>query len=524
MRRRTRATGALALLFALTTTACPSTAPRPVESPRAGGSLTIAIRDLGSLDPAKAAARGALSVVAQLFDPLTAIDPVTGAVVPAAAASWTSSKDGKRWRFKLRPATYTDGTKVLAADFKLAFDRIARKSTQADAAFQLQPVSGFRASHTTGRAKQLAGVRVTGARELLIVLDRPFSELPYFLAHPALAPIPKRYAKSLKGLDTSPVGNGPFKIVKAKLEREAVLERNTTYVGTPAYLDRLEFRVLRSIDEGWKAFLDHEVDVADVPPSAVESRREIVGEGGFKPFWATLSFGPNLRLPKYRKPEVRRALSLALDRDAIASTVYGNTKVAATGLLPRGVRGYVPDACGACVADRGRASQILDAAFGGDKPRIRIDHLKDDTSTRLARAVATDLRKVGVRASLKAYTNSQYLKLLQAGKQDFAQLGWLAVVPTPDGFLAEQLRTGAQNNTTGFKDPTFDKAVDRARRERDDAKRLARYRAAEARALTLMPIIPIVFFRNRTAVASHVRAFTLDGAGVFDATRVWIAA
>lgn len=485
--------------------------------------MTVALRDLGSLDPAKAAARGALTVVAQIFDPLTAIDPDTGLVVPAAAASWTTSKDRKRWRFTLANATYHDGTTVRAADFKRAFDRIARRSTHADAAFQLQRVTGFRAVHTTGTSKTLKGVRARTGSVLEITLDRPFAELPYFLAHPALAPIAARYRKSVKGLATKPIGNGPFRVREATLEKEASLERFASYRGTKPYLDGIEFRVLRALEEGWRAFLDHRVAVADVLPSGVASRRQGVGEGGFTPFWATLSFGPNLRNPKYAKPEVRRALSLSLDRDAIASTVYGNTKDAATGLLPRGVRGYLPDACTTCSLDRDRAHQILSAAFPKKPLSLRIDHLKDPASVRLAQATAEDLDRVGVRATLKGYSNTGYLKLLQSRKHDFAQLGWLAVVPTPDGFLAEQLRTGALNNTTGFSDDTFDRIIDRARREIDDASRLALYRLAEARVLERMPIIPVVFFRNRTAVADDVRGFTLDGAGVFEATRVWLA-
>ena len=79
------------------------------------------------------------------------------------------------------------------------------------------------------------------------------------------------------------------------------------------------------------------------------------------------------------------------------------------------------------------------------------------------------------------------------------------------------------NNQTGFKAPRFDSDIANARKEKDESKRLADYAGAEQRALYYMPLIPIVFYRNREAVASRVRGFALDGAGIFDASKIWLA-
>jgi peptide/nickel transport system substrate-binding protein/oligopeptide transport system substrate-binding protein len=263
------------------------------------------------------------------------------------------------------------------------------------------------------------------------------------------------------------------------------------------------------------------VEVADAPPSEFAGAR--TGSTGFSSFWAALYYGFNLRLPKYAKPVVRRALSLAIDREAIARTVYGGTRDPATGIVPRGVRGFAPDACGACRLDRDRARTFLRGAFGGSPPPITLDHLDDPVSAKVAQAIAANLREVGVRASLRAYDPRAYLELLRSGKQDLAELAWLSDVPSPDGFLAQQLRTKSPNNPLGFSDRVFDARIDRARAERDEAKRLGLYRAAEARALDFVPLMPIVFFRNRVAIRGLVRDLVVDGAGLFDAARVWLA-
>lgn len=510
--------------LALVASGCPSSPKGDPERPLPGGELRVAVRDLSSLDPAKATGRGALLAVSQIFDSLTAVDPKTNKVVPAVAKSWSVGKDGKTWTFRLGGSRFHDRRRVTAADFKFAFDRIARRKTASDYAFQLEQVRGFRDAKIAGKAKGLSGVVAVGKTKLIVKLDRPYAELPVSLAHPALAPLEvRRYGKRPKGLAKAPIGNGPFKVARASPGGQATLARFESYPGSAAFLDRLKIQVVPTQQDGWRRFLDDLVHVAEVPSAAIEAERGRFARTGFTPFWAAVYYGFNLRLDKYAKPEVRRAISLAIDRQAIARTVYGGTKDPATGIIPRGVRGYSPDSCGACSLERGRAKRILKAAFGKKGLSLTIDHLKAQPNRRVARAIAADLKSVGVTVTLRQHTPRKYLRLLKDKKQDFSELGWFADVPTPDPFLAQQLRTESPNNPMRFTDKTFDRALDKARAAKTERRRLAHYRAAESRALSLMPIVPIVFFRNHLAVGDLVRGVVVDGAGLFDAATVWLA-
>jgi ABC-type transport system substrate-binding protein len=522
-RPRSLSYGAVALGVVVSLLGACTSKPAGSSTPHAGGTLDVSIRDLGSLDPARASGRGALLVVSQIFDSLTSIDPVTGLVKPAAASSWTTSPDGLTWTFTLAVATFQNGQPVQALDFKFAFDRVTQKSMRSEIAYELEPATGFRTARVAGTAKSLAGVSAPNARVLVIKLDHPFYELPYNLADPGLAPIPRGvYGASTAGLNTSPVGNGPFKVVSAAAESQATLARNDNYLGGKAYLDGIKFHVVTNVDDGWRAFQSHQTDVTDVPASQVAAGKGF-DQRGFTPVWATLSFGPNLKLHKYQDATTRIAMSLAIDRGAVTSRVFGSTKDAATGLVPRGVRGYVPDACTTCTFDQGRARALLTARFKGKMPSITIDHLSDQTSRLVARAVAKDLSAVGFHTSLRSHAAAAYLRLLQKGGQDFAELGWVQNVPSPDGFLAQQLLTGSINNQVGFHNVAFDAEIANARKETDEATRLTDYAGAERRSLAFMPLIPIVFYRNREAVASRVHGFRLDGAGIFDASTIWLA-
>lgn len=521
MHRRRGALLAWGLSVALAFAACDG-APEPPPDPVAGGELRVAVRDLGSLDPAVAAGRGALLVVSQLFDPLTRIDPGTGEAKPLAATTWSTSPNGLSWTFGIAPAKFHDGTPVTPNDFKAAFDRITRKATNSDVAFQFEAVKGFHAVKIAGTVPTLAGI-VPGPTSLTFQLDRPFAELPQFLAHPALGPLPKSMIAAPAKLQSAPVGNGPFRMASARTGDSVTLTRYEEHAGGTAYLDGISIRLVSDGDQGWRDFLAGRNDVAEVPADAIAGSRARAGNSGFGPFWAALYYGLNLRNPAFAKPEVRKALSLAIDRKNIADVVYGGTKEEATGIIPRGVRGFRSDACADCERDLNRARSLITAAFGGRPPPLTIDHLNASPSAEVARAIAGDLQEIGLAVSLRAHNSTDYLRVLQAGQHQLAELGWLAEVPTPDGFLAQQLRTGSPNNHTGFADAQFDTFIDQARAEKDDSKRLEAYRSAEKRAFDLMPLIPIVFFRNHVGVASNVRGLRIDGAGLFDAARVWLA-
>jgi peptide/nickel transport system substrate-binding protein/oligopeptide transport system substrate-binding protein len=512
----------VAALLTLVVLAGCTRAPEQPAQPVPGGSIVVAVRDLGSLDPAKPTGAGAQAVIAQLFRSLTTIDAASNRVMPGAASSWTVSRDRLTWRFKIAPGRFSNGATVTADDFKFAFDRIARKATRSDAAFQLELVRGFDDVHRRGTTKTLAGVTVADRSTLVIRLTRPFAELPYTLAHPRLAPLPRAaYARSTRNLDAKPISNGPFTVTSAKLGTNVVLQRNPHYGGRTAYLDSLEFRVVRSIDDGWRAFNAGEVQIAEAPVSVIQSGS--LGGGALTPAWATLSFGANLTLEKYKKPDVRRALSLAIDRTAIAQTVYGGTKTPATGVVPEGVRGFRANQCAYCGLDRDRARTMMRTATGGKPPSIVIDHLAESSSRSVARAIQASFQAIGVKATLRAHRADRYGAFLAAGSRDFAQLGGLADVPTPDGFLAQQLRTGSPNNQVRYADKTFDASIDKARASSGEGARMNLYARAERRALSLAAIVPIVFFRNRTVAASSVRGYTLTGGGTFDATAVWLA-
>lgn len=494
----------------------------PPQQPIAGGTLRVAVRDLSTLDPAKATGRGALFVLGQIFDSLTAVD-ANGAAIPAAAESWIVTPDGKTWTFKLRKASFHNGAGVSAFDFKFAFDRLTVKSIASDAAFQLEAVTGFKAARIDGSTNSLTGVTVTDATTLRIALDKPFYELPVYLAHPSLGPVSQKvFNANPTSFGDTPIGNGAFKVSGGRTPSGVELVRFDQHAGASAYLNGVSVTLGNDVADGYRKYLDGSVEIAEVPAAGIESGRGKFGPTGFTPFWAGVYYGPNLRLPKFANPQFRKAISLAIDRAAIAATVYGGTKSPSTGVIPRGIPGFSAPRCDSCLLDIKQAGELVKQVFGTTPPTLIIDHLDASPSREVAAAVRLNLAAIGVTATLRAHQSADYLTLLQSGKQELAELGWLAEVPSPDGFLAQQLRSGSPNNQVAFSDKEFDALIDKARSAPDSPSRRAIYQEAEARALTQMPLIPVVFFRNHIAVSTKVRDIAIDGSGGFDASVVWL--
>ncbi|HEY8202345.1 MAG TPA: ABC transporter substrate-binding protein, partial [Actinomycetota bacterium] len=161
-------------------------------NPKAGGRLVVAAATPTSLDPSKGSSGTDLYYLKQICDTLVSFNPLTGALEPGTAESWTIAPDGKRVTFKLRPGVkFSSGRDVTAADYVYSLSRFVNQQVGSQSYFILDKIVGYR-DVLDGRTDTLAGVHATDPLTLDIDLIEPFAELPAVLAHPAAgAAIPK---------------------------------------------------------------------------------------------------------------------------------------------------------------------------------------------------------------------------------------------------------------------------------------------------------------------------------------------
>lgn len=526
---------ATALLLALV--ACvPEIGDRPPEArapsadprARAGGTLVVAIERPGGIDPVDAADPAAQLVVRTACDRLIATDPSSGAPRPGIAASWTVADRGRRLFLRLRrDVRFPDGRGLVADDVAYSLSRLADEQVASPVASLLEPVSGYGFVHGEAEPpderlrRRLLGVAAIDPYSLQITLDRPFADFFRALSHPATAIVPHEAVEADPAAFTrQPVCAGPYRFAEAWPGRGPIrLARVEGYTGADpslaadgrGFADDIVFRTARDRT----AALRPGADVARVPDGArPPGGRVVEGDTGHVEFAGL----PTTRAP-FDDPAVRVALSMAVNREAIAAGVFGGGREPARSFLPPGLAAaHRPGACGDSAparVDVGAARAALERA-GIDLSGVRLPFLfNDDFRNREAvaaiargweRAFGLDVRPVAMPWDryLAAGTRPQ-------GIDGAFRFAWRPDYPSPDRMLAPLFHPDGigRDNWSLYGSRDFEDAIRDGRRAVASDDRLRAYRRAEDDLCRAMPMIPVVWDR----AAWRIRRTVLPAAG-----------
>ncbi len=515
-------------LCALTLAACDASGDGAETSrPRAGGMLTVAILEPKSIDPSRtsdadrAGERPGLLVLSALCDPLVAAHPRTGALRPGVAESWQVALDGKKVTFKLRAgARFHNGREITAEDYVYSISRFVHPDTSSDQYFFFERVAGYKDLRER-RSQTLAGVKALDPRTLEVELAEPFAELPAVLAHPAAGSVvPKdEVAKGADAFAMAPVCNGPYAMAAPwQRGQDLRLVRAKDYARTSSvhsrdgagYADEIVFKTVPDLEAGYELLEEKAVQVADVPvnriaPGRVRGLRIENRSNGLLSY-----LGFPVTRPPFDKPEVRRALSLALDRSEIVDTLLAGTREVATGFLPgsagRAARGAAcPDTIKAKVDARG-ASTALQAA-GVDPAATKLTvYFNDGASGHQAwlEKVAGQWKSaLKLDSTLQPQEFKLYLDFLAEGKADGPfRLAWPADYPSPESIFGPLFAGGSLDNYTMFRNQAFDDLLARARATPDERARRGVYTEAAKVLCSEMPAAPVWFGANHIGLAA----------------------
>ena len=346
--------------------------PGSGEGPVAGGTLRVGLLvDPVSIDPRFVVDDEGELIVDALFDPLVRIDEA-GEVVPAAARRWEVDEEGRRFTFHLRDAAFHDGSPVTAADFQRTFDHIADATAEPPSflAYLLADVVGIEEAQSEGGG--LAGVEVEDERTLTIELREPQPGFLSTLADPSLVPVPPDATRDPEAYAQQPIGNGPFAMAGSREPGAFLRLVRFDDHHSPAWLDEVLFTLYDASaveDAQWTDLLEGQLHVAQLAPTRREEAEELFGRsvdgytgpgvlhGVRSPVYM---YGFDTSRPPFDDPRLRRAISLAIDREALAEEVAEGTRLPATSLVPPGIPGARPGACTACVHDPAAARELLE--------------------------------------------------------------------------------------------------------------------------------------------------------------------
>lgn len=485
--------------------------------------------DPSTLDPHKMAFPGEQLVVLDLFMGLTTPD-MRGRPMAGSAESWTVSADGRTYTFRLRPnLLWSDGTALTATDFVWSFRRMLDPSTGYPFASRLYPIRGAREIAGGRAAIDTLAVAAVDARTLRIELVAP---TPYFLDVIAAAamPAPRHVIEKHGNAWLRPehfVSNGPFVLEAWRPNAFVRLKRNARFWGAAKLrLDGVVHYPFNNPTTMVRRFQAGEIDlVMVVPPERADPRKN--------------EFGPALKVGRGISNEVvvfntrsgptsdvrvRRALSMLIERDAIARGIIGVPEVGAYSYVPPGVLNYVEPArpdFAAWSAERriAEAQRLLGAAgYGSQRPlSLRLGFPNTELNRKVGVAIGAMWGRAGVRVELQQKETKTLVTEVGRGDFDAARFVWLAAFSDPYSYL-ERLHgsgSGVGINTSGYANPRFDERLAAAAREVDLSRRASILREAEALALADQPVAPVYYLVGRRLVSSRVEGFSDNPRGLY---------
>ncbi|MEO6263930.1 MAG: peptide ABC transporter substrate-binding protein [Luteimonas sp.] len=460
------------------------------------------------------------NVLRDLYEGLVTED-ARGRLIPGMAQRWTVSADGRTWTFHLRDGLrWSNGAPLDAPQIVASFRRAFAPRTAAPFGELFDALRNAQAVQAGTLPPDALGVSAPDARTVVFSLTRSAS-LPALLTLPIAFPVYLPAVAQYGAQHTRPghlVSNGAYRLVAWTPQANLIVQKNPRFhdVANVA-IPRVRFQVTEDAAAELQRFAAGDLDLTEVvPPQPLPSLRERFGARlRIAPYLGAFWFGLNLTRPPFRdNPQLREALSLAVDRDKLTRYVTGLGETPAFGIVPTGIPGYVPASLPWSrwtQAQRDARAQALYRAAGYSHAHPLVIELRYNTSTphrRLALAVAAMWRQVlGVQVRLR---NEEWKVFVGNRKQrvitQVFRGGWIADVPDARNFLAAFGSDGPLN-WTGLDDPGFRERVARADAAKSEAARNAWLHAAETRLLNQHALIPLYFYTSKHLVANNVQGF-----------------
>ncbi|MEC9406052.1 MAG: peptide ABC transporter substrate-binding protein [Pseudomonadota bacterium] len=474
-----------------------------------------------TLDPHKAEGVPSSNILRDLYEGLTGEAP-NGDIIPGAAESWTISEDGTVYRFRLREsARWSNGDPVTAQDFVFGLRRSADPMTASKYAQILAPIQNAERVVSGELPVEELGVKALDELTVEIRLKAP---TPYFLGllnHSSTYPVHRPSIEAHGDKFSRPgnlVGNGAYVLSEWVVQSHIVLQRNPNYWDDAnTTINTVYYYATEDQSSELKRYRAGELDYTyDVPVSQVAWIRDNLGdELEVSTYLGVYYFGFNVTKPPFKdNVKLRRALSMAIDRQVICDKIVKLGEQPAYGFVPPGITGYTSQV--AEYADLDREARFeearrlyREAGYSKENPlKVEIRYNTHENHKKVSLAVAAMWRAVlGVDYTL---INEEWKVFLQTRKlkqdTEVFRAGWIGDYNDPYTFL-ELLHSKHGINDSGYNNPEYDALLAEIAVQTDMARRTQLMEQAERMLLADQPIMPIYYYVEKGLVKPYVDGF-----------------
>lgn len=481
-----------------------------------------------TLDPALNSAIDGANTIITIFEPLLLINE-NNEVIGGQAESWETSEDGLTWTFTMRDGLkWSDGTDLNAKDFEYSFKRMVDPNTAAPYAETcLGMIDGFEeaagfpdadGNPTAEPNPDALNVKASDdGKTLTIVLSYPCSYFDKMAAFATMSPVQQATVEANgDSWCTSPdtfVSNGPYMITDWTPSERIVLTKNPNYVGgwdnSKIVSDTITLLLLEDSSASYAAYNSGEaVLVKDVPTDEIPSLTKAEDGGDFyvDTILGTYYVSLNLQRDAFKDAKVRKALSLAIDRDYVANTIMQGTYSAADSIVGPGIvdesgyfhdNGNAPYISADYEANLAEAKKLLEeAGYPNGEGYPTIEYSTNDAGYHvpLAEYLQQAWGDLGITLTINKMEWSSFTPARRAGEFDVARNGWVMDYNDPSNML-DLFCTSNGNNDGKYANPDFDAAID-ASRVADSAEHFAQLHKAEDILMEDTGCLPIAYYND----------------------------
>ncbi|WP_449622608.1 ABC transporter substrate-binding protein [Robertmurraya sp. Marseille-Q9965] len=434
---------------------------------------------------------------------------------PAIAENWDVSEDGKTYTFHIREnAKWSNGDDLKASDFVFAWKRALDPELAASSAFLGYLIEGAEAYNSgTGSADAVA-VKAVDDKTLEVKLTSPQAYFLNIISLPTFFPINEKVATEnpewFAEADTF-VGNGPFNLSEWVHDSHFVMEKNDQYWDAEnVKIDKIHWAMVDDPNTEYQMFQAGELDSSDVPPELSE---QLFEEGKVQTVdQAGLYFYRfNVTQEPFQNKNIRKAFAMAVDQQQIVDFVTKNHEQPAYGFVSPG---FI-DANGQDFRETNgdllktnieEAKELLKKGMEEEGyetlPEVTLTYSSTETHKMMAEAIQPMFKEVlGIDVKLQSVEASVFAEEQKELKYQLSRSSFLNDFADPINSL-ESFQTGHSMNRTGWSNAEYDKLIQDAKKESDEAKRFEMLYQAEKILMDEAPIFTVHFY-NQTILQNE---------------------
>lgn len=435
------------------------------DEPKYGGTYTIVVSaDPDMLDPHRSSSIYTHGYMGLVYNKLVTyeigpdVDYTDYNIVGDLAEKWEVSEDGKEYTFYLRDAYWHDiepvnGRKLVAQDVVATMNRIMTLP-----------------GHQASLLQEVESVEAKDDQTVVFKLKQPLTPFLNFMANHFMWILPQEAVDGKIDLTTTAIGTGPFMLEKWEDNVSASFVKNSNYFeeGKP-YIDKVVYQITPDVGAQIAAFRTGKADaITLISPEEIDNILRtnpdtIINE---VPLPTQIQVSLNMEREPFNDLRVRKAISMAIDRQNAVDQIYGGGEVSSPvnptlgkWALPKAEREKLQP------FDQEKAKELLaEAGYpDGFDTKIMATNAYGEQPVRMAQWVVEDLRSIGINAELEIVEYATFYTEKYPSKQYDMVVTYQTYFQEADEWLRTQLRTGSPRNWFGVSDPELDKMLDEQR-------------------------------------------------------------